>query len=516
MQFVKPQPFQEAIDKLGSKTPITSAFKSHEWKTVVPAGLRDRAFFSATVESARFLNTAQSFLKDFLEGNRGEAGELKAGSRAQFVKEFSELADRLGLGPLDPAQKGTVQDVTSQSRLSLIFDTQTQQAHDFGYWKQGQDPDVLNEFPAQRFIRVREVKVPRPYHQLNEGRVELKSNLEFWLSMNPDFGVPWGPWGFNSGMGVEDVDRDEAEALGLIAPGEQAQPVEKNFNERLEASSRGLTPEVVDTLKNAFGEQVEIDGDAVRWKKGATVIPSPMPVKTPSPKPEPPAVTSPSSLDEVLAKVGIADTATPEQMAQLLSELKEENPLPVTEKLLAINGAKRSGFLTEDNLRQKVSAFLSYLPPDKIKNHPKLTIEVKRMHELGYYAGKGVVALNSDVLGADPQGATKTLFHELMHWFHMEGSQEYKQRIKSHFQQRTLGEKVVQLHPYGPSTRGKTDKWYEVYAGRIYPWEVDPAGLEVPTRYIEWLTRDPALFAAAWNRSPEFRETMKVVLEGLF
>src|SRR6185437_15736580 len=37
-------------------------------------------------------------------------------------------------------------------------------AGDYGYWRQGMDPDVLNEFPAQRFIRVLPVKEPRTSH----------------------------------------------------------------------------------------------------------------------------------------------------------------------------------------------------------------------------------------------------------------------------------------------------------------------------------------------------------------
>ena len=43
----------------------------------------------------------------------------------------------------------------------------------------------------------------------------------------------------------------------------------------------------------------------------------------------------------------------------------------------------------------------------------------------------------------------------------------------------------------------------------------DGTGLEVPTRYIEWLTKSPEQMALMWN-DPVFRETLMIVLEGLF
>lgn len=264
MQFVKPITFAEAQDALGSRHPVTSTLNSAQWRDV-PVALRQRAQFSSEVENVRFLQRAQDFFGDFLSGAREPNGALKAGGRAQFVKELSKFAEAEGMGPLDPRDRGTIKDITSQRRLELIFDTQVQQAQDYGYWKQGQDPDILEAFPAQRFIRVRDVTKPRKYHEAALGEVRLKSDLDFWLSLNPDFDVPWGPWGFGSGCDVEDVDREEAEALGLISEDATAQPVEREFNEALEASTRGLKPAMLAHLEDTFGSQIVIDGDRVRW-----------------------------------------------------------------------------------------------------------------------------------------------------------------------------------------------------------------------------------------------------------
>jgi hypothetical protein len=277
MFFVRPLPFEEALNRLGDRSPIGSVLRSADWLGV-PVGLRDRGFFSATVESIRFLQRAADELLDFLSGARAvnERGEsyLKTGGRAQFIERMQEFAIREGMGPLDPEDAGTIRDIRSESRLRLIFDTQVKAAQDFGYWKQGMDPDVLDAFPAQRFIRVQDVKVPRDYHEEALGTVRLKSDLDYWMSLNRDFGVPHGPWGFNSGCDVEDVGREETEDRGLLKPGEEVRPVAGEFNDRLEASTRGLKPRLLRALETIFGDQAVIDGDAVRWRGRQLAAPS--------------------------------------------------------------------------------------------------------------------------------------------------------------------------------------------------------------------------------------------------
>lgn len=309
MKLTDPIPYDEAVDKLGSRSPIGSRLKSAGWSRG-PVAMRERAFFSATVESTKWLQAGRDGIADFLTGAREEIAlpdgavttALKSGSRAGFVQRMRRLAIDLGVGPLEeeptigpdgeirePRDKtGTIEDPRSEARLNLIFDTQTQAAHDYGYWKQGMDPAVLAEFPAQRFIRERDVKVKRLPHMLNEGVIRRKDDLAFWLSMNDPvfggFGVPWGPWGFWSGMGVEDVDRDNAERLGLVTQGESLIPPEIDFNEHLKASVRGLDPDLQSWLKMQFGSQVKFEDGAVWWKgdragKRLAVDPKPKPPK---------------------------------------------------------------------------------------------------------------------------------------------------------------------------------------------------------------------------------------------
>lgn len=295
-ELTRPVPFEEAISKLGDRTPIASSLRTEGWANV-PVALRERSFFSAGVESARALQSAQNMLGDFLADARDDQGRLKTGSRQEFVAQAQDYMRANGVRTLprgDP-REGGLQDIQSAARLELVFDHNIGAAQEFGYWKQGMDPDVLDAFPAQRFIRVREVRVPRSFHEANRGEVRLKTDLDFWLSMNPDFGVPWGPWGWGSGMEGEDVGRPETEALGLIAPGTRPRPILRDFNNHLQASLKGLSEPKINWLQRVFGSLVERVGDSLRWRDRPQLEP---PVATPLPESEPEPAPPPPTLSE--------------------------------------------------------------------------------------------------------------------------------------------------------------------------------------------------------------------------
>lgn len=530
MEFTNPIPYHDAVDKIGSKSIIGSRLNSEQW-SLFPVAIQQRAFWSATIEKVRFLQRGRNSIRDFMSGATedvtGPDGvtrkALKTGSRADFIKQMSEFAVREGMGPLDPKDAGMLKDIRSERRLGLIFDVQTQQAYDYANWKEGQDPDTLNEFPAQRFIRDIEAVRPRPIHQQNEGVVRLKTDLDFWLAMNSPqiggFGVPWGPWGFGSGMGVEDVDRDEAESLGLISPGDKPQPVEKDFNDHLEASLRGLDADLVQLVKDTLGDLVEINGDTVKWKGDGSSVHAPVPepadpTTTPQPSDEPPRESA--TVEEVLEKLGLdkKKTVAPEDMMRLREALKVKNPVAAKDIIRSIEGVSiRTSEFTRGDVVNTVQEFLNFIPPQKVMKLPGLRLEIANEPGAnGSYNGKGLVKLSPNL---NLPGLKRVGFHELMHWLHMEGGPEFKELIRAHFEARTQGEKVKTLPGYGTRTKGKRDKWYEVYAGRVYPWETMPMGLEVPTRYIEWLTHTPEWMAEHWNNA-NFRETMLVVLKGLF
>jgi len=279
MDFIQPMPFDDAIGKLDEQTIVASSLSSSEWADV-PLELRDNAFFSSRIESARFLQRAKDALGDFVTGSRvvTEDGQtmLATGSRAAFVDQMQKFLADEGV----VRAGGGLQDITSEKRLGLIFDVKTRQAQDYGYWKQGMNPLVLNEFPAQRFIRVREVKTEREGHVPFQDQVYLKTDPIWTLEINRDFGVPWGPWGWGCGHDVEDVDRTEAEKLRLLKPGQRLAPLQRSLNNNLQASIARLDPDLIEKLQQVFGRKVVIEGDTMRWAGGmvpaADLAPAPV------------------------------------------------------------------------------------------------------------------------------------------------------------------------------------------------------------------------------------------------
>lgn len=502
MQLVKPLPFAEAVDKLGQKSLIGSALSSAEWRDV-PVALRERAFFSSQVESIRFLQRGRDGITDFLKSNvevlpDGQSA-LKTGGRADFVKQTQDFLKAEGV----ERSTGALTDLAGERRLGLIFDTQVRQANDYGYWRQGQDADVLDAFPAQRFIRVLDVKEPRDSHTQYEDGVWLKWD-PIWTRINDDFGVPWGPWGWGCGHDVEDVSREEAEALGLLNPGEAVKPDEKHFNENLEASTKGLDPDLLEKLKQDFGDQIEINADTIAWAK--TIKQSPFaPAKPLNP---PPAGT----LEDALQASGMdqPQQVTEAHVRRFLDELKEANPKQVSQVVTSTQGGSATQKL---DLHNDVQKFLDLVPPERIAGLHKLNLTLKsKAGENGHYSPGNGVTIGAHLKGVEH---TRVVFHELTHWLHMSGPAWYRDAIRDHFQKRTQGEKAAPLPGYG--SRGKTDKWYDAYAGRIYPSSIDSTkgeGLEVPTRYLETLA-EPAKLAKLW-KDDTFRETMTLALRILF
>lgn len=341
MTFTEPQPFAEALKKLDERTIALSPLRSAEWREKVAAGLRDRAFFSSTLENARVAQSMKDFIGDFLAKSIDPGtGGLKAGSRAEFVAEMRELCIREGLGSIDPEtgkinpeiDESDLTDLRSMSRLQLIFDVQTESAHEYGFWAQGNDPDLLYAYPAQRFLRIRPVRAPRPLHEANNGVVRRKDDMDFWLSMNPDFGVPYGPWGFGSGMGVEDVDRIEAEELGLIAPGEEIASPERELNDRLSAGVRDLDSETKEELRRIFGPQVRESNGRMEWTGIAPKDTAPVSAPAQIVPQETPAV-NPDSESKVSTKITQHSKSTKvqrqgvEEVVAIIDKVHKDGPL---------------------------------------------------------------------------------------------------------------------------------------------------------------------------------------------
>jgi hypothetical protein len=276
--YSSPTPLKEAVKFLSEKTPIGSVLRSREWAGM-PAMLRRRAQFSAGVESVRVLQRIQEALQEVITNARNELRADGTGpgtykmNRQKFVADLRQLGIQEGLIPADPADDDTLRDFTSQARLDLIFRTQVQQARGYAYWKRGQAEEIINAWPAQELIRVESRKEPRDWFrrwadaggEILGGRMVALKNDPIWVRISR-FEQPFPPFDFNSGMGLREIDREEAIELGLLSQGQQITPAEPDFNAQLAASTEGLSPELRESLVTIFGDQVDVSGTQVKWR----------------------------------------------------------------------------------------------------------------------------------------------------------------------------------------------------------------------------------------------------------
>ena len=281
VMLVQPTPLEEAVRKLGAKTPVASALRSKDWAGM-PLALRERAQFSAGVEDARLMDLVQTKLMSAISLRREQVANGAAYvDRSSFIGDFRKYVDALGLSD----QTGGLTDLATRARAALIYDTQIESAFGFAHWKRGTDPDVLNGTPAQELIASTarqpridwgerwsaacdesgDDKAQAVYDET--GRLVALKTSAVWTALNEDFGVPWPPFAFGSKRLLRDVFREEAEALGLLDPEDVLDPVQaQRLNDDLQAD---VTPGMAEILDTIFGDQIQVVDGKAMWRGAA-------------------------------------------------------------------------------------------------------------------------------------------------------------------------------------------------------------------------------------------------------
>ncbi len=229
--FVEPIPFAEAIASNAVRTLLPTELRSRELASLAPE-LLARARFSAGVTEVDFLQEIDDTLGAL---TRGEI------SRAEGRVRLKSFLGALGDDSIDQTD---LTDLRSDARIELILDTNLGQAFGRGQYLQGMAAEVLDEWPAQELVRVIDTREQRDWSArwaeaggdfFGNRMVALKTS-PIWRAISR-FGQPHAPFDFNSGMDVEDLARDEAEAIGLLARDEELPAPEiDDFNADLQAS----------------------------------------------------------------------------------------------------------------------------------------------------------------------------------------------------------------------------------------------------------------------------------------
>jgi hypothetical protein len=246
MIITAPMPFRQALTSREVRSLLPTTGNSAALAQL-ERDILERAVFSATVDRAERLQRIEDAVNASLTG-QADTATLRLGLKQALAAE--------GYEP-DPEKQGTIEDLSSTRRINLQIETNVALARGYGYWSQGQQADVLDEWPAQELFRATAAEKPRDWEkrwtdaggELFEGRMIALKNDPIWTHLSR-FGQPYPPFDFNSGMDVRDVARDEAVALGLIDADTQLFPQDRGFNDELE-----LSPDVrSEALKTALEE----------------------------------------------------------------------------------------------------------------------------------------------------------------------------------------------------------------------------------------------------------------------
>ena len=211
-----------------------------------------------------FRGEVANALYDFLEGRRELVNGrqmLKCSNKATFIQTARRSAERNGLDPGIQTRPSPITDITGSPRLGLVFDQFISSFRGHLYWMHGIEMDILQEWPALRVGRWNADSKVHPSLDQIEGRVVLKTDLEFWLHLNRveigGTGVPWPPFGplfWESCFDVEEVDRGECDELGLVKMTDILTPPPMNFHPHFAAGGAGISVYLAELLDRLLFE----------------------------------------------------------------------------------------------------------------------------------------------------------------------------------------------------------------------------------------------------------------------
>ena len=276
-----PIPFTEAVDHLAAQELMPTGLGSHELRQL-DSGIKRQSLFSARTTLTGYLDALKTQLDGLVNPQTIErpdrvtednpTGKVTVGPNPATARSALRQTLRdLGYSP-EPGEEGTIKDLSSDARIDLVIKTNVDMAHGAGQFVQSNaNDDVVDLYPATEFLPYDTSQVPRGERRGPKGVIEpdpdnswetrweaaceevgdddaaaafestgrmvaLKSS-GVWQALGDGaggyedtFGNPYYPFAFNSTRVTEDVDREDAEQLGLLDKGEKAEPADFDFS----------------------------------------------------------------------------------------------------------------------------------------------------------------------------------------------------------------------------------------------------------------------------------------------
>lgn len=264
--LLKPTPFKEALQSRRVKKLMPTTAGTAELSKLAPA-IRERAMFSARVTNVDFLSRADSLVNNLVSPASVTATGAQAFNPIEARTQLKEYLASVNYQP-EEIDAGGLKDLSSDRRLNVILDTNTKMAHGYGQFAQANDADIIDAFPCQELYRLEERKEKRAWRDrwVRAGgklygptaRMIARKDDPIWTAISR-FGTPYPPFDFMSGMWVEEVDRAEAETLGVIKRSDIIEPQTRQFNEAVEAAVPDVSKSLLKSIAAAFGKSIKLE-----------------------------------------------------------------------------------------------------------------------------------------------------------------------------------------------------------------------------------------------------------------
>jgi hypothetical protein len=225
-------------DYFRKKTPLPTELRTREFARL-PLWIKEQSFFMAGVMRAEALNTFRQAAQGVIDGTVSEQEALR------IIREGLKAS---GYKP-EPGQEGTIKDLNSVHRQMINLRTNVSLAQGWAWdAKSRKNSDV---FPARELVRGRRPEEPRLWQEKlwpeaigpsgSGAKPEKMAALiddPIWIYLS-DFGTPYTPLKWGSGMNQLIVGIRDARKFGLLGPNEtkKAQPA-GSLNETLEVQTQ--------------------------------------------------------------------------------------------------------------------------------------------------------------------------------------------------------------------------------------------------------------------------------------
>ncbi len=242
--------------------------------------LRMRSVFSARTTNAEYLEEIARTVDGMLSGKFSMAeGRFRLFKKLKQLGYDPEIGFPEDMASIPPAERGSLQDLSSDARITLVLETNMRIAANYGRMIEGNSPFARYAYPAWEMVRLYVRNVPRGSADshtagwvtrwrdagdavgwvgaLESPMIALKDS-PIWQALGDGAGGyqdtlanPFPPFAFNSGYAWKAVDRARCLSLGLVTaeetPGEmqgQLLPGAKEINDVFARLSPDLRDEL--------------------------------------------------------------------------------------------------------------------------------------------------------------------------------------------------------------------------------------------------------------------------------